>query len=379
MCKPREIDLHVHTSLRSWILRGLTVFSGLLVPLVCLELLLWFLPVHGGVRPRPVNENNPIDRYEPNRQFIWSRDFYFSIVNPVRINNFGFVSDFDYDPSATSPLLAVIGDSFVEAFMVPFSQTCAGRLAKTLSGTARIYPFGVSRSPLSQYLAVAEYTRETFQPDALAVIIIDNDYDNSLAKYGYRRGMHQFVEGPDGGLLLKRQDREPSSVPGIIRASALYRYWAGNLAVGWRILRIPRVFLPPRERELAVVVDQPALVEESKRAVDAFLERLPEASGVDTERVLFIVDCLRPELYNNEGLRRIEGSYFDTMRQYFMVNAAERGYEVIDMQPIFGAHYARHGERFEWAQDAHWNALGHELCSQETNRSTVVRQLATPF
>ena len=133
MCKPREIDLHVRTSLRSWILRGLTVFSGLLVPLVCLELLLWFLPVHGGARPLPVNENNPIDRYEPNRQFIWSRDFYFSIVNRVRINNFGFVSDFDYDPSATSPLLAVLGDSFVEAFMVPFSQTCAGRLAKTLS------------------------------------------------------------------------------------------------------------------------------------------------------------------------------------------------------------------------------------------------------
>ena len=94
------------------------------------------------------------------------------------------------------------------------------------------------------------------------------------------------------------------------------------------------MFLPQRERELAVGIDRPALVEDSKRAVDAFLERLPDASGVDASRIVFIVDGLRPELYRNEGLQRIEGSYFDIMRRYFMVNAAEGGYEVIDMQPI---------------------------------------------
>ena len=131
----------------------------------------------GGAHPLPVDDENPIDRYEPNRVFTWSRDFYFSIVNRVRINNFGFVSDFHYDPAATTPLLAVIGDSFVEAFMVPFPQTCAGRLAATPNDPARVYAFGTSRSPLSQYLAVAEYTRETFRPEALAVVIIDNDYE----------------------------------------------------------------------------------------------------------------------------------------------------------------------------------------------------------
>ena len=371
--------MQVRTTLRLWIVRGIAVLTGLLVAVVCLELLLWTLPVHGGAHPLPVDDENPIHRYEPNREFTWSRDFYFSIVNRVRINNFGFVSDFDYDPTATTPLLAVIGDSFVEAFMVPFPETCAGRLAATLNDAARVYAFGTSRSPLSQYLAVAEYTRETFRPDALAVVIIDNDYDNSLVKYGYRLGMHQFVEGPDGRLLLQRQDREPNSIPTIIRTSALYRYWAGNLAVGWRIIRIPRVFLPQRERELAMGIHRPALVEDSKRAVDAFLERLPEASGVDASRIVFIVDGLRPELYSSERLQRIEGSYFDIMRQYFIVNAAEGGYEVIDMQPVFRRYYNRHHELFEWEQDAHWNALGHELCFQETNRSTVVRRLATHF
>ena len=142
--------MQVRTTLRLWIVRGIAVLTGLLVAVVCLELLLWTLPVHGGAHPLPVDDENPIHRYEPNRQFTWSRDFYFSIVNRVRINNFGFVSDFDYDPTATTPLLAVIGDSFVEAFMVPFPQTCAGRLAATLNDPARVYAFGTSRSPLSR-------------------------------------------------------------------------------------------------------------------------------------------------------------------------------------------------------------------------------------
>ena len=40
-----------------------------------------------------LNEENPVIRFEPNREFVWSRDWNFSIVNDVRINNFGFVSD----------------------------------------------------------------------------------------------------------------------------------------------------------------------------------------------------------------------------------------------------------------------------------------------
>ena len=36
-----------------------------------------------------------------------------------------------------------------------------------------------------------------------------------------------------------------------------------------------------------------------------------------------------------------------------------RGYEVIDMQPIFRDHYKKYGKRFEFPTDGHWNALGH--------------------
>ena len=50
----------------------------------------------------------------------------------------------------SEPLLAVIGDSFVEGMMVPFSETCHGRLARGLAPAARVYAFGVNASSLSQ-------------------------------------------------------------------------------------------------------------------------------------------------------------------------------------------------------------------------------------
>ena len=70
------------------------------------------------------------------------------MVNEVRTNNFGFINDIRYEENATSPLLAIIGDSYVQAFMVPFKDTIAGRLSGYLGDTARAYSFGVAGSAL---------------------------------------------------------------------------------------------------------------------------------------------------------------------------------------------------------------------------------------
>ena len=137
----------------------------------------------------------------------------------MKINNFGFVSDFDYDPHEDSPLLAVIGDSFVAAFMVPYRETCAGRLAARLHGTARVYSFGAAYSALSQYLGYAEYVRDTFRPAGLVIVIIENDYDQSLRKYGLRQGMYQFVE---------RAWRPSSCWRGPTPTSAFGTGWSGH-------------------------------------------------------------------------------------------------------------------------------------------------------
>jgi len=69
---------------------------------VLAEITLRFLPVSTSLFGQPVNETSPVFRFLPDR---------------------------DYEADTRSPLLAVIGDSYVEATMVPYAETLQGQLA----------------------------------------------------------------------------------------------------------------------------------------------------------------------------------------------------------------------------------------------------------
>lgn len=99
---------------------GLVIASigfGLLAPLLLLEIVLRFLPVDRGLRSVPVDDSNPIHRFTPNRTSTFSRSWNFTQANIVRSNNCGFINNQDYESAATTPLLAIVGDSYVEAVM----------------------------------------------------------------------------------------------------------------------------------------------------------------------------------------------------------------------------------------------------------------------
>ncbi|MYJ03397.1 MAG: hypothetical protein F4061_03395 [Acidobacteria bacterium] len=364
--------------------RVLALLFGVLLALVCLETVARVLPVNEGPQALSVNDANPIFRYRPNREFVWSAGWNFSAVNEVKVNNFGFVNDQDYDPDGTGALLAVIGDSFVEAFRVPFEHTCHGRLAARLNGTARVYSFGASGAPLSQYLAYAGYVRDTFRPAGLAIVIIDNDFDQSLAKYGLQRGKHQFVERGGGRLALERSDLEFRPRYRLVRGSALARYVAINLGMARE--RNYRLFTGEDPDARVSEADRATWVVDSKRAVDAFLDMLPAASGLEPERIMFIVDGIRPRVYGSDvpewekGVYREDVGYVDAMRRYFIENVVRRGYETIDLEPAFAAHYRLHRTQFDWLPlDEHWNALGHDVCSEAAAGSELLRELKTRF
>ena len=346
---------------------------GVLAPLVAGELALRLIPFsYDGRRRMPVNEDQPIARGEPDREYTWSRDWNFSIVNTVRINNAGFHSDVDYEADAPGPLLAVVGDSFVEAAMVPYRRTCAGRLATMLEPAARVYAFAQVGAGLSQYLAWARHARDAYRPSGLVFVVIGNDYSDSLNQALDARGFHQFVDR-EGRLVLERIDFAPTLAYRLARRSALVNYLMHNLMLagpgpltevrhwfGWR-----RVQVRPAYAEERLIADM-------KRVVDAFFELLPEYSGLGRERIVFVVDGMRPALYGDETLEAARGSGADVMRRYFLANAARRGYETLDLQPRFIAHHRKHRRRFEWPQDRHWNALGHERCFDAVRSSKLL-------
>src|ERR1700732_1682111 len=103
------------------------------------------LPVHTGYEVQPVDAENPVIRFHPNRDFLFSRGPFLTNVNQGHVTNYGFVNDQDYETGDKRSLLAVIGDSYIEAGMVPYPLTLQGRLSGQQNGNRRVYSFRSSR------------------------------------------------------------------------------------------------------------------------------------------------------------------------------------------------------------------------------------------
>ena len=301
-------------------------------------------------------------------------------MNTGRVNNYGFVNDQDYTKHDEAGPVIIIGDSYVEAMMVPYGQTVQGRLTRYLEGKSKVYSIGISGSQLAQYLAFAQYASSEFHPQAMVFVIVGNDFDESLVKYSNEPGFHHFTEDTNTHeLKLERTDYLPSLWKKLLRNSALVRYLWGTVGIGHISSLVSQRF----EHGAQYVGNTAAYASEgrladSRRAVDHFFTELPQRVGLEKSRVLFIVDAMRPHIYSDDDLRRVQGSYFDLMRRYFLERAQKNGYEAIDLQPTFISRHHRDGSRFEFPTDGHWNAVGHQEAADAITAAGVLSTLKSP-
>jgi len=359
-----------------------SIAIGILVPLGVAEIALRFLPVREGLRAVPVDDSNPVFHFTPNRTLTWSRDWNFSIVNRLRVNNSGYVNDQDYLPSA-KPLFAVVGDSYVEAAMVPYGETMQGRLARRAGPDMRVYSFAASGAPLSQYLVWAKEARSRWKAEALAILVVGNDFDESLAAYKTGPGFHHYVENQAGELSLRRFDYKPSWARAVIELSALLRYLLLNLEALDRLNllweQLPSYAPPARAEDFvgntSARADQLRL-DRSKAAVRAFLRDLVGYAGWQPDRVVFVVDGLR---YANDNSAAVQASYFVQMRKFFMAEARQAGFEVIDMDEHFLAQHPIEPAAFQFPTDAHWNGRAHGLAADAIAASATFSRWRQDF
>lgn len=352
---------------RAAILATVSLLIGVLVPVGLAEVVLRLLPVNDGLMAAAVNEQSPVFHFTPNRRITWSRDWNFAIVNRIRVNDVGFVNDQDYDAADSRPLCAVVGDSFVEAPMVPYAETLHGRLAAAFGSQARVYSFGASGAPLSQYVVWAREARERWKAKALAIVVVGNDWDESLAEYKVGPGFHHYVEGPGGVLMLRRFDLRPSWRRELVRKSALARYLYFNLqvqerlpaALGWRQAFVDQAHAQEYVGNTRAAADKVRL-DRSKAVTQAFLRDLVVVAGWAPERVVFVVDGIR---YPSDG-PAVQGSYFVQMRSYFIGEARKAGFEAADMDPHFFARFQADARRFEYPTDGHWNGHAHAVAAE---------------
>src|SRR5207237_7982269 len=165
---------------RERLLAVITVLGSFALCLGIAEAVLRFLPVATGMRMVSVTVASPVAHFTPNRDFLFSRDWNLALVNRGHVNNAGFVNDQDYQREKESPLIAVVGDSYIEAALVPFGETMHGPLAAALDGRIRLYRFGAARAPLSQHLVWAGRAIREYRAGPVASAVRRTHPDDSL-------------------------------------------------------------------------------------------------------------------------------------------------------------------------------------------------------
>ena len=210
------------------VIPALSLVLVTVVMFVFLEMVFRFLPVSDYTYPQPVNDRSPVAKVLPNREMTFSKGWKFLYRNKVRINNDGFINDLDYHVDDKEPLVAIVGDSYIEALMVPYTATLQGILAREFRGKLRIYSFGFSGAPLSQYLAWARYAKQKYRNDFLIINVVANDFDESLLKYKNLAGGHYYRPDAKGDLQMIRVDYMFTKYRFLLK-SAFMRYLLVNL------------------------------------------------------------------------------------------------------------------------------------------------------
>lgn len=341
------------------------------ITLALLEISLQILPVRSYIPFYPVTEEEPTLRYKSNIPYRYAAGWNFDAYNRGQTNAQGYVSDFDYVEDDPTPLIAVIGDSYIEARMIPFQNTMQEQLRKKLEKGVRVYNFAIGGAPLSQYLIFARHAKEKYNPHFLIVNIISNDFDESLLRYKNLPRFHYFVFDTQEDIHPKLVPYKPSWVKEIASRSALIRYLYFHLDFE----RTVNKFLfslrkKGRTAEPAAPKNEKDVL--SKQAIDVFLKLLPAYSGLPKSRILLVVDGQRQSIYKGEEKEIRQTSYFGQMRTHLIRQARQSGYEIIDMHSVFEKHYAAHGQKFQFEKDGHWNSLAHSLVAQEILKSAAL-------
>ena len=291
-----------------------------------------------------------------------------------RINNAGWNSAVDYFPrnQRQKPLIALIGDSYIEAFQVNIEDSMAGRLREKLKNHFDVYEFGRSGAPLSQYLHMSRYVIEHYEPDILIVNVIHNDFDQSLRN---KNPVPFFLELETTGSEISEASLLGSEVTAntltkLAFRSAILRYVWSNLKYGELWKKPPQIIRAQGQVEAKVEPTNGAggSVQPSAdiyKATDYIVSRMKEETA--GRELVFIIDALRSDIYNDT----LESSRTSWMNDLLREVCERYDVKLIDLTKPFLARYQASKVKFNSEYDGHWNEEGHRFAAEVLHAALV--------
>lgn len=277
----------------------------------------------------------------PGQEGVWMQGDD-EIKGHFAINQQGWNAVRDYASQTDADLrIAVIGDSFVEALQVDVGEGFPAVIEASLNrsgecGGVQVDRFGMGGAPLSQYPHTISYVRDNFTPDLIILMVYYNDFHLSYEAHSQQYASQVNFWRYDADLRPVPPDGvEPNPADYLLLAVSPVRY-AKTINRSHT-----RPALAPITDEQATAVIQRGLTEIKQSAGDT-----PLIIAMERDRGLVY------------GLPSVGVEKYQQMVQ---AESAALDLDYLDLGNAFAEDFARHGERFEFDSDWHWNERGHQV------------------
>ncbi|MFN8348956.1 MAG: GDSL-type esterase/lipase family protein [Spirosomataceae bacterium] len=335
---------------------ALLVFLSLSLTGIALELVVRFFHLAPPTPKVLYDASNRIVKFLPNQTGVISFGKRGQKQVKYRINNEGWNSAADYDSTDTRPLIAVIGDSYIQAMQVGVRESYPAVMQQKLGEKYRVYSFGFSGATLCQYVSMSRYVRKRFKPKVLILNLVHNDFDESLC---HLKGNGMGFMCVDTATYQTRyldfsapKTLQSRSLHKILYSSALARYLSiyGNVT---------------KRRTSQIRYNQntdPAKLKSVQREIGKVTEILLNAVKTENPEtpILLVMDGLRGDIYNNTLPVSDLAWLNDLVRQ----KAEAQKLTLIDLTTPFLADFRQHKRHFESETDFHWNEYGHRKVAE---------------
>jgi hypothetical protein len=319
--------------------------GGIVAALLALEVLFRLLPVSTSTATGYYFDALILS-YPAGQRFTLSTGWNLQRPHTHRANNFGFLADHDFvrNPHA----VALIGDSFVEASMLPPADRLAAQLERRL-GARQVYALGSPGTALLDYGERMRFAAERFGIHDFVLLLEHGDIAQALCGSG-----NVNARCLDRNSLEPRIEKLPpaGAFKRVLRNSALSQYLFSQLKLdpaawlrSWH--RTPTGGLPAT-RDLSEI---------SARAIDRVLsEFFANTQAYRTGTLILILIASAPA----------DAAAGDAVRDRLIDAARRNGAQVIEVGPALTAYEAQTGLSMHVApRDAHLNRLALGLIADE--------------
>jgi len=361
--------MNMQQAVKNLVQNILLIVISLLLLLVFFECIVFRFVFLASDIPTDFQTVGYITKYKPNQQGVLR--IKNEIAAEFRINADGWNSkheDYRQPRDPRKKRIAVIGDSFIEAFSVDYDKSVAEQLESRLGeDTCEVYRFGIGGAPLSQYLNVLRHEVVPYRPDLVIVNVVHNDFDES---YKFTRGLYHSnylkVEIKNGRVVREIYPREYQPrwyTP--IRKSATWRFLHNRHNISFQFLKDLLLGNGKQYEANITIYDMPEHeIKNIAVATDYIFRQLKKICDDNSAGLLIVMDAARGRVHSQsddlfdytKGVLRFNRIVEQTAKKYSI--------DLVDLHAIFDEEFKKNGEKFQFENDAHWNETGHRTAAQ---------------